>query len=231
MIELIAFDADDTLWHNEPLFTDTKIRFTALLSNYHSSDWIEERLYETEIRNLSHYGYGIKSFTLSMIETAVELTEGRIRGDEIQQVIDFAKDMLNAPIRLLDGAEETVRTLFQSHRLMLVTKGDLFDQQSKIARSGLGDMFSHVEVVTGKDASTYKHITEKVGIDPTHFLMVGDSLKSDILPVLDIGGNAVHVPYEVTWKHEEVPADVVDQYHFKHADSIGQVVSLIRDWE
>ncbi len=137
MIDLIAFDADDTLWHNEPLFIDTKARFTQLLSAYHSSKWIEERLYETEIRNLHNFGYGIKSFALSMIETAIELTEGRIKGHEIQQLVDFAKEMVNAPIRLLDGAEETVRHLAEEYPLMLVTKGDLFDQESKIARSVL----------------------------------------------------------------------------------------------
>ncbi len=229
MIDLIAFDADDTLWHNEPLFIDTKARFTKLLSAYHSSEWIEERLYETEIRNLHNFGYGIKSFALSMIETAIELTEGRIQGHEIQQLVDFAKEMVNAPIRLLDGAEETVRHLADEYPLMLVTKGDLFDQESKIARSGLGDLFSHVEVVSEKDRSTYEGILTRRGISPRGFVMVGDSLRSDILPVVDIGGRAIHVPYESAWRHEEVPDDVASRYSFPTAAGIREVPALLRE--
>ncbi len=227
MIDVIAFDADDTLWHNEPLFLDTKNKFQKLLATYHPPEWTEQRLYETEMRNLEHFGYGIKSFALSMIETAVELTEGRISGSDVQQIIDLAKAMLDTPIHLLDGVEETITTLAAKRPLMLVTKGDLFDQESKIARSGLGDLFRTVEVVTTKDRSTYKAITEKLGVAPSRFLMVGDSLKSDILPVLDIGGNAIHVPYHTTWKHEEVPSDVVDRYDFRSAASIRDVPRLI----
>ena len=227
MIDVIAFDADDTLWHNEPLFLDTKNKFQKLLAAYHPPEWTEQRLYETEMRNLEHFGYGIKSFALSMIETAVELTEGRISGSDVQQIIDLAKAMLDTPIHLLDGVEETITTLAAKRPLMLVTKGDLFDQESKIARSGLGDLFRTVEVVTTKDRSTYKAITEKLGVAPSRFLMVGDSLKSDILPVLDIGGNAIHVPYHTTWKHEEVPSDVVNRYDFRSAASIRDVPRLI----
>ncbi len=228
MIDLIAFDADDTLWHNEPLFIDTKNRFTKLLSAYHSSEWIEERLYETEIRNLHNFGYGIKSFALSMIETAIELTEGRIKGNEIQQLVDFAKEMVSAPIRLLEGAEETVKKLAVDYPLMLVTKGDLFDQESKIARSGLGDLFSHVEVVSKKDRATYEGIIRRRGIDPSGFVMVGDSLRSDILPVVDLGAHAIHVPYESTWRHEAVPDDVASRYSFSRAAGIGEVPALLK---
>ncbi len=228
MIDLIAFDADDTLWHNEPLFIDTKARFAKLLSAYHSSEWIEERLDETEIRNLHHFGYGIKSFALSMIETAIELTEGRIKGNEIQQLVDFAKEMVSAPIRLLEDAEETVKKLAVDYPLMLVTKGDLFDQESKIARSGLGDLFAHVEVVSEKDRSTYEGILTRRGIAPSGFVMVGDSLRSDILPVVDLGGQAIHVPYESTWKHEEVSEEVASRYSFSRAAGIGEVPALLK---
>lgn len=227
MIDVIAFDADDTLWHNEPLFLDTKNKFQKLLAAYHSPEWIEQRLYETEMRNLEHFGYGIKSFTLSMIETAIELTEGRVSGSDVQQIIDLAKAMLDTPIRLLDGVEETITALAVTCPLALVTKGDLFDQEAKIARSGLGDLFQTVEVVTTKDRSTYRAITKKLGVAPSCFLMVGDSLKSDILPVLDIGGNAIHVPYHTTWRHEEVPSDVVSRYDFASAASIKEVPRLI----
>ncbi len=227
MIDLIAFDADDTLWHNEPLFIDTKARFTTLLSAYHSAEWIEERLHETEIRNLHSFGYGIKSFALSMIETAIELTEGRVNGNEIQQLVDFAKEMVSAPIRLLEGAEETVRKLALDYPLMLVTKGDLFDQESKIARSGLGDLFSGVEIVSEKDRAMYEEIIKRRGINPSGFVMIGDSLRSDILPVVDLGGQAIHVPYESTWRHEEVPDDVASRYSYSRASGIREVPALL----
>lgn len=226
-IEVVALDADDTLWHNEPLFLDTKTKFQELLSANHSAEWIEERLYETEVRNLEHFGYGIKSFTLSMIETAVELTEGRIRGSDVQSIVDFAKSMVDRPVHLIDHVEETVKTLAATFPLVLVTKGDLFDQESKIARSGLGELFRSVEVVTTKDRSTYETITNKLDVAPDGFLMVGDSLKSDILPVLDMGGNAIHVPYDTTWKHEEIPVAVLEGYEFQKAVSIREVPGII----
>ncbi len=228
MIKIVAFDADDTLWHNETLFNATKEKFTQLLSAYHSPEWIEERLYDTEMRNLRHFGYGIKSFTLSMIETAIDLTEGRIRGSEIQEIVAFAREMVNTPVELLEYVEDTVATLAKRHNLMVVTKGDLFDQETKIARSGLGDHFIHVEIVTEKDRSTYESITAKLGIEPNEFVMIGNSLKSDILPVVDAGGHAVHVPYETEWQHEAVPDHIVQGYQFFRADSIKEVPEIVR---
>ena len=227
MIKVVALDADDTLWHNEPLFTETKNRFRDLLAGYHSPEWIEERLYETEIKNLRHFGYGIKSFALSMIETAIELTEGRVKGSEIQEIMNFATDMLNAPVCLLDGVEQAVSQLAESHDLMLVTKGDLFDQESKLARSGLGDFFKDVEVVTEKSRATYEGIAAKKGIEPREFLMVGDSLKSDILPVIDAGGRAIHVPYATVWGHETVPDDVIRTYEFASVPTISEVPAIV----
>ncbi len=203
-IRCIAFDADDTLWHNEELFRQTEERFEQLLAKYHSREWISQQLYETEEKNLLHFGYGIKGFTLSMIETAIQLTEGRIQGEEIQQIIDFARDMLHQPVRLLQHVEETVVRLSQSHDLMVITKGDLFDQEAKIARSGLAEYFCRVEIVTKKDEAVYQKILHKHEIAPRHFLMVGNSLKSDILPVLAIGARAVYIPYHTTWEHEAV---------------------------
>jgi putative hydrolase of the HAD superfamily len=204
MFDVIAFDADDTLWHNETLYTLTEDRFKQLLSRYRGTPEIEGELYEMEMRNLRYYGYGIKSFTLSMIETAIELTGGQIQGAEIREILDFAREMLRAPVQLLEGVQEVVRTLSQSHRLMIVTKGDLFDQESKIARSGLADYFNHVEVVTQKSEQTYQGLLAKHSIAPQRFLMVGNSLKSDILPVVAIGGQAVYIPYHTTWAHEVV---------------------------
>src|SRR5687768_3259022 len=142
--DVVALDADDTLWHNETLFTATQTHFRELLARYHDPEWIDRRLYETETRNLSHFGYGVKGFTLSMIETAIELTEGRVTGAEVQRIVDLGREMLRAPVDLLDGVAETVAALADAYRLVLVTKGDLFDQESKLARSGLGDAFSAV---------------------------------------------------------------------------------------
>jgi len=202
--DVIAFDADDTLWHNEHIYLNTHDKFKQLLRQYHNEEWIDQRLHETEIRNLQHFGYGIKGFTLSMIETAIELSEGRVGGNEIQTIIEFGKAMTRAPVELLEGVAATIAQLAESYELLLITKGDLFDQEAKIARSGLGDYFRRIEVVSEKDVETYKRITAKHGIAPERFLMVGNSLKSDILPVVAIGGKAVYIPYKTTWIHERV---------------------------
>jgi putative hydrolase of the HAD superfamily len=207
--QVVALDADDTLWHNEPLFTTAQERFRALLGRYHDAEWIDARLYETEKRNLRLFGYGVKGFTLSMIETAIELTEGRITGAEIQEILGMGLEMLRAPVELLEGVQETVAELADQYSLMLLTKGDLFDQESKLARSGLGDHFSAIEIVSEKDARTYAAVMARHGIKPTQFVMVGDSLRSDVLPVLEAGGAAVHIPYQTTWIHEQVSEEAL----------------------
>jgi putative hydrolase of the HAD superfamily len=228
MLDVIAFDADDTLWHNETLYTMTQDRFRKLLSRYRSGAGIEDELYETEMRNLQYYGYGIKSFTLSMIETAIELTEGRVQGSEIQEIINFAKEMLRAPVQLLEGVQEVILTLSESHRLMIITKGDLFDQETKIAHSGLTDCFDHVEIVSEKSPDTYRALLAEHRIAPEHFMMVGNSLRSDILPVLAIGGQAVHIPYHTTWAHETVIGqDKVEKQYFK-LEHIGMLPELVQ---
>jgi putative hydrolase of the HAD superfamily len=204
MIKTIAFDADDTLWHTERIFISTKERYAALLADYHDYNYIERHLDATETKNIQHFGYGIKGFTLSMIETACELTEGRITGDRIKQIIAFAKEMIAAPIEVLEGVSETIEELSRNHRLMVITKGDLLDQETKLARSGLGDYFDAFEIVPRKDAKIYKYVMRRHNIQPEEFLMVGNSLKSDILPVLEAGARAVFVPYETEWFHERV---------------------------
>ncbi len=227
MIKTVLLDGDDTLWHNELLFAEMTTRFLALLAPYHTPEWIQERLYDTEVRNLRHYGYGIKSFVLSMIETAIELTEGRIRGSEIDVVLEFGKEMLEAPVTLLEHAEEAVASLSEGYRLMLVTKGDLFDQESKIARSGLADFLDEVEIVAEKSVSTYRAIASRHGIEFPTTVMVGDSLKSDILPVATVGGIAIHVPYGTTWQHETVHEDVLSGYDYHTVPNIGEVPAMI----
>lgn len=211
-IKVIAFDADDTLWVNEPIFTKTQEQFKLLLEPYLSGPEVDEKLYQAEIRNLRLFGYGIKGFTLSMIETAIELTDGRITGREIQQIIDMGKFMLDHPIEILPNVEATIKQLDADYELMVITKGDLFDQESKIARSGLGIYFDKMEIVSEKDVQTYQNILRKNSIAADEFLMVGNSLKSDILPVSKIGGYAVHIPFHTTWAHEIVeikPSDGV----------------------
>ncbi len=204
ILDMIAFDADDTLWHMESLFHLTHEKYAALLSHYHSAKWIEKKLFETEMRNLKHFGYGVKGFTLSMIETAIELTEGRIKGDDIQKIVDLGKQMLKAPVQLLEHAEDTIKTLSASYPLMILTKGDLFDQESKIARSGLSTYFKYIEIRTRKTKAAYKAVFKKYNIAPQRFLMVGNSLRSDIFPVLELGGYAVFIPYPFYWEHEKV---------------------------
>jgi putative hydrolase of the HAD superfamily len=223
MFDLIAFDADDTLWHNETLFQATARDFAALLSGHHPAEWIQERLFATERKNLGHFGYGIKGFTLSMIETSVELTEGRVTGAEIRTILGWGHAMLQAPIALLDGVRETIAALAREHRLMLLTKGDLFDQESKLARSGLGEHFGSVEIVSEKNTRTYATIMTRHRLTPERFLMVGNSLRSDVLPVLDAGGAAVHIPYATTWAHEQVPADAMVGRTFATLESIREL--------
>ena len=227
MFDLIAFDADDTLWHNETLFQATAREFASLLAGHHPAEWIQERLFATEMKNLRHFGYGIKGFTLSMIETAIELTEGRVTGAEIKTILGWSHSMLQAPIALLDGVRETIAALAGEHRLMLLTKGDLFDQESKLARSGLGAHFSAVEIVSEKNARTYEVIMTRHGLTPARFLMVGNSLRSDILPVTALGGRAVYIPYHLTWAHETVSAQDAQLHQYVELADIGGLPALI----
>lgn len=220
MIQVVAFDADDTLWHNEPIFQAAESRLVELLTPYHPEPWIRERLFATEMKNLRHYGYGVKGFVLSMVETAIELSESRVTGREISEILGWGQSMLTQTVELLDGVPETVQELAADYKLMLLTKGDLFDQESKLARSGLGEFFSYVEIVSTKDASTYQRLIARHALSPQTFVMVGNSLKSDILPALDAGAHAVHVPYHTTWAHEAVPEDAL------HGRSFAQVTSI-----
>ncbi len=228
MIEHIAFDADDTLWHNETIFHMTHEKFETLLAEYDSTDGIKKRLFETEMRNLQYFGYGIKGFTLSMIETAIELTGGRINGNRIQEIIQLARDMVKAPVELLEHVRDTIPLLAQSYSLILITKGDIFDQESKIARSGLSNYFKHIEILSKKTVDTYQHVLKKYHLDPHSFLMVGNSLKSDILPVLEIGGHGVFIPYPLCWEHEQVDETELLHKNYHELEHIGLLPELIK---
>jgi putative hydrolase of the HAD superfamily len=225
--ELIAFDADDTLWHNESLYNMTQDRFKELLAPYLNGEVIEHELYETEMRNLARYGYGIKAFTLSMIETAIELTDGRVGGTEIRQIIDFAHDMLAAPVRLIDGIEDVLVALGADYRLMVITKGDLFDQETKLARSGLDGRFDLVEIVSNKRPETYAGLLARHEVEADRFLMVGNSLPSDILPVLEIGGHGVYIPYHITWAHEILDQSEVPDERYTTLEDVRQLPALL----
>lgn len=202
MIQTIAFDADDTLWHNETNFAVTQAEIYALLRPYAEESVLKERLYAIEMANLRLFGYGAKGFTLSMIETAIAISEGRVTAREIQTILDAGKALLARPVEVLPGVRETLETLSDKYNLMLITKGDLFHQESRIAASGLGDLFAALEIVSEKDVPTYGRVFRRYHLDPATFLMVGNSVRSDILPVVELGARAIYIPYEITWQHE-----------------------------
>jgi len=204
----IAFDADDTLWHNEQYFRLTQDRFCDLLRDFTEPDCLTERLLEAERRNLGHYGFGIKGFVLTMIETAIEVTDRRVSAGVIEDIIAAGRDMLRHPIELLPHARESVEALAGHYRVMLVTKGDLLDQERKLAQSGLGDLFEDVEIVSNKTPSVYRDIFARHATCPENAMMVGNSIRSDVLPMIEAGGWGVYVPHSPVWaiEHEEPPS-------------------------
>jgi putative hydrolase of the HAD superfamily len=210
----IAFDADDTLWENEAVFRLTQTRFADLLSAYTEPDLLAERLLDAERRNLGRYGFGVKGFVLSMIETAIEVTDERVPASVIKHLIDAGQDMLEHPIDLLDHVHETISALAQTHDLLLITKGDLLDQERKLAQSGLGDCFKAVEIVSHKDMQTYAQIFTRHSIAPSQLMMVGNSMKSDVLPALQTGAWGTYIPHNFTWELERAEAPKCEpRYH------------------
>lgn len=208
LIKVIGFDADDTLWVNETYFREAEESFAELLEPYETKNKIDQELFKTEIRNLELYGYGIKGFMLSMIECALELSNNEIPQATVLKLLDIGKNMISRPVDVLEGVEEVLEKLNGKYRLIVLTKGDLLDQERKLERSKLSNYFHHVEVLSDKKEKNYKDLLEHLEI-PTHeFLMIGNSLKSDVLPLTKIGASAVHVPFHTTWKHEEVSAPI-----------------------
>ena len=226
-INVLAFDGDDTLWHNETRFHLTQSALRDLLRGHVPDADVDSHLYQVEMRNLGLYGYGVKAFTLSMIETAIELTEGRIPASDLQVILGWGKRMLTQPTELLDGVKATLEEVSKSHSLLLITKGDLFDQESKLARSGLAELFSGVEILSDKNIDTYRSLLGRRGIKPEEFVMVGNSLRSDIAPVVALGARAVHIPYHVTWNHEHVPEDSLPATGWYRLDRIGGLAALL----
>lgn len=201
-IKVIGFDADDTLWVNEPYFQEVEKQFCLILKPYQDEAETSKELFRTEMQNLEIYGYGAKGFILAMIETAIRVTEGKITSNEISRIIAIGKTLLNMPIQLLNGIEDVLQKLKGKYQLILATKGDLLDQERKLQKSGLTGYFHHIEIMSDKHENNYKKLLSHLDIQPHEFLMVGNSVKSDILPVIKIGARAIHVPFEVTWQHE-----------------------------
>lgn len=227
MIRIIGFDADDTLWHNENIFARAQERYRQLLARYHPPAEVNRALFATEMRNLRLYGYGVKGFMLSSVETAIELTRGAISAQEIREILATGQDMLAHPVDLLPGVAEIVPGLARDFRLMIITKGDLRDQERKVAESGLAAHFHAVEILSEKDGPAYQRVLRRHGVAPEEFAMVGNSLKSDILPVLELGGAGVHIPYHITWQHEHVEEAPRGQPRFRRVERIGELPPLL----
>ena len=228
MLTTICLDADDTLWHNERLFQFTQERFASLLSDYAARDHVADRLRDAERRNLERYGYGIKGFTLSMIEAALQVTENRVPGEVIAELIACGQKMLLEPIELLNGVEETVRTLSADFTLLLITKGDLLDQERKLAQSGLGELFDGIEIVSEKTSEVYLGIFAGRGIEPRHALMAGNSLKSDVIPAISAGGWGVHVPCIPTWDLDAADAPMHHE-RFREIAELSDLPGVIKE--
>jgi len=225
-IKVIAFDADDTLWVNEPYFYETERKFCALLEDYLPQHSVSQELFKTEMQNLSLYGYGIKAFMLSMVETALRISNKTLSVDIIEQALQFGKELLEKPIELLDGVEEVMKSLKGKYRLVVATKGDLLDQERKLKKSGIEHYFHHIEIMSDKQEADYKKLIKHLDIKPEEFLMIGNSIKSDILPVLAIGGHGFHIPYHTTWAHERVEHNVTHS-NFRNMTTINDVLPLL----
>lgn len=203
-IKTIAFDADDTLWVNETYFRETEEKFAELLEGYETKNKIDQELFKMEMKNLELYGYGVKGFMLSMIESALDLSNNNIAQEKLLAIIDLGKTMIAQSVELLDGVEEVLAKLQNQYRLIVLTKGDLLDQERKLAKSGLSKYFHHVEVLSDKKEENYKNLLDHLEIQTNEFLMVGNSLKSDVIPIINIGAKAIHIPFHTTWAHEMV---------------------------
>jgi len=225
-IKVIAFDADDTLWVNEPYFQNTEKKFCTLMEEFLPQHTMSRELLKIEIENLALYGYGIKGYILSMIETALKVSDNNLGVGAIEKIIGYGKELLNEPIELLDNVEEVLIALQKNYRLVVATKGDLLDQERKLKKSNLSHYFHHIEIMSEKGEDDYRKLIKHLDIQPEEFLMIGNSLKSDIIPVLNIGGHAIHVPYHTTWAHEQVET-TLDHINFRHVEGLRDVLGLI----
>jgi putative hydrolase of the HAD superfamily len=223
-IKVVGFDADDTLWVNETYFREAEEHFAAMLEQYETKNKIDQELFKMEMKNLEIYGYGIKGFMLSMIESALDLSNQRVSQATITKILDLGKEMISRPVELLDGVEEVLKQLEKKYRLVVLTKGDLLDQERKLEKSKLSRYFHHVEVLSEKKEVNYKNLLDHLEIPVNEFLMIGNSLKSDVLPILNIGAHAAHVPFHTTWAHEEVAPEEQSDNHL----TLGGITEILK---
>ena len=227
-IKVIGFDADDTLWVNETFFREAELDFARLLSPYETANKIDQELFKKEMDNLELYGYGVKAFVLSMVESAIEISNGSVSNKTLGKILDIGKSMINQPVKLLDEVENVLKTLAKKYRLILATKGDLLDQERKLEKSGLTDYFHHIEVLSDKKEANYSKLLNHLDINPSEFLMIGNSLKSDILPLVNIKAHAIHVPFHTTWAHEQVSVEETNGKAYKTVTSLGDILKFLK---
>ena len=225
-VKVIAFDADDTLWMNEPFFREMEERFSSLLEDYMPLHSVTKELYATEIGNLQLYGYGVKSFMLSMIETIGKITGGNADFKLVEKAIELGRELLNKPVEVFEGVPEVLKGLNGDYKLVLATKGDLLDQERKLIKSGLAEHFHHIEIMSEKKVNDYRKLLGHLDCDAEDFLMIGNSLKSDVMPVLELGGQAVHIPYHTTWEYEKVDVRI-DDPKFYEVKRIAEISNLL----
>jgi putative hydrolase of the HAD superfamily len=230
MIRVVGFDGDDTLWRNEDLFATAQAAFREILADYQPAEIVDRTLLETQERNIARFGYGVKGFVLSMIEAALELSNGQLTGAELRPIIGLVGEILAGPVSLIEGARETLEHLSPHYRLVLITKGDLFEQERKIERSGLSSLFDAIEIVSDKNKRTYQRILRQCEISAREFLMVGNSLRSDVIPTLEVDGHAVWIPYRLTFAHE-VPDELVPLHRIKRLENLPALVTYLATLE
>lgn len=228
-IAMVGFDADDTLWRSQDYFDDAQAQFERIIAHYVDLDDVGKRLYQYESRNIAFYGYGVKGMALSMVEAAVDITDARIKAADIKRIIKLAKDLLRHPVEVLDDVREAVAAIAANYPVVLITKGDLFHQETKVRESGLSELFRRIEVVSEKDPHTYGRLLEEFNVPASRFLMVGNSLRSDIQPVLELGGWGVHVPYHLTWMHETAAQITQGRERMREIQSIRDLAQAVRE--
>ncbi len=226
-IKVIGFDADDTLWVNETYFRNAEIEFAKLMAPYETANKVDQELFKMEMTNLPLYGYGVKGFVLSMLEMALKLSNGTVSNVAIESILNIGKGMINKPVELLDGIEEVLEKLSDKYRLIVATKGDLLDQERKLEKSELLKYFHHIEVLSDKKEANYSRLLEHLDIHPSEFLMVGNSLKSDILPLVNIGAHAMHIPFHTTWTHEQVTNEDTNGKNYKTLNSVSDILKIL----
>ena len=226
-IKVIGFDADDTLWVNETYFRDAELEFAKLLGGFETANKVDQELFKMEMKNLPLYGYGVKGFVLSMVEMALELSNYTVSNQTIEQILNIGKDMINKPVELLEGVPETLDALSKKYRLIVATKGDLLDQERKLEKSGLLDYFHHIEVLSDKKEENYSKLLNHLDIKPSEFLMIGNSLKSDILPLVNIKAQAIHIPFHTTWAHEQVSEKETNGKAYKTVKKVNDILKLV----